>query len=127
MKQMIEDLKKSKETKRQINAEIASLYGDPIDVNKEEEVEGGDVVARNVSQLVGKCAKGKGVQTTSGKKGLEIQNYFAPGATPRAQPSIKSALASKAMIDKAKMAWLKCWFDSNISFNAVNFVYINLL
>ena len=42
---MIEDLKKSKETKRKINAEIASPYGDPIDVDEEEEVEGGDVVA----------------------------------------------------------------------------------
>jgi hypothetical protein len=85
-------------------------------------VEGGDV-ARSVSQSVGKRAKGKGVQTTSGKKGPEIQNYFAPRATPRAQPSIKSALASKAMIDKAKMAWSKWWFDSNISFNVANSVY----
>ena len=58
---MIEDLKKSKETKRKINAEIASLYGDPIDVDEEEEVEGGDVVARSVSQSVGKRDKGKGV------------------------------------------------------------------
>ena len=100
---MIEDLKKSKETKRKINAEIASLYGDSIDVDEEEEVEGGDVVARSVSQSLGKRAKGKGVQTTSGKKGPEIQNYFAPRATPGAQPSIKSALASKVMVDKAKM------------------------
>ena len=89
MKQLIENLKKSKETKGKINAEIASPYGDPI-----------DVVARSVSQSVGKRAKEKGVQTTSGK----IQNYFATRATPEAQPSIKSALASKAMVDKAKMA-----------------------
>ena len=45
---MIEDLKKSQETKRKINAEIASPYGDPIDVDEEKEVEGGDVVARSV-------------------------------------------------------------------------------
>jgi hypothetical protein len=32
-------------------------------------------------------------------------------------------LASKAIVDKTKMAWLKWWFDSNISFNAVNSVY----
>ena len=124
MKQLIEDLNKSKQTKRKINAEIASPYGDPIDVDEEEEEEeGGDVVARSVSQSVGKHAKGKGVQTTSGKKGLGIQNYFAPRATLEAQPSIKSALASKAMVDKAKMAWLKWWFDSNISFNAANSMY----
>jgi hypothetical protein len=123
MKQLIEDLNKSKQTKRKINAEIASPYGDPIDVDEEEEEEGGDVVARSVSQSVGKRAKGKGVQTTSGKKGPGIQNYFAPRATPGAQPSIKSALASKAMVDKAKMAWSKWWFDSNISFNAANSVY----
>uniref|UniRef100_A0A2N9ILE4 BED-type domain-containing protein n=1 Tax=Fagus sylvatica TaxID=28930 RepID=A0A2N9ILE4_FAGSY len=41
MKQLIEDLKKSKEKKRKINAEIASAYGDPIDVDEEEEVEVG--------------------------------------------------------------------------------------
>jgi hypothetical protein len=61
MKQLIEDLKKSKETKKKINVEIVSPYGDPIDVDEEEEVEGGDVVARSVSQSVGKRAKGKGV------------------------------------------------------------------
>uniref|UniRef100_A0A2N9IKD5 BED-type domain-containing protein n=1 Tax=Fagus sylvatica TaxID=28930 RepID=A0A2N9IKD5_FAGSY len=123
MKQLVEDLNKSKQTKRKINAEIARPYGDPIDIDEEEEEEGGDVVARSVSQSVGKRDKGKGVQSTSGKKGSGIQNYFAPRTTPGAQPSIKSALASKAMVDKAKMAWSKWWFDSNISFNAANSVY----
>jgi hypothetical protein len=61
MKQLIEDLNKSKQTKRKINAKIASPYGDPIDVDEEEKEEGGDVVARSVSQSVGKRAKGKGV------------------------------------------------------------------
>ena len=123
MKQLLEDLNKSKQTKRKINAEIARPYGDPIDIDEEEEEEGGDVVARSVSQSVSKRDKGKGVQSTSGKKGSGIQNYFAPRTTPGAQPSIKSALASKAMVDKAKMAWSKWWFDSNISFNAANSVY----
>uniref|UniRef100_A0A2N9ITI2 BED-type domain-containing protein n=1 Tax=Fagus sylvatica TaxID=28930 RepID=A0A2N9ITI2_FAGSY len=123
MKQLVEDLNKSKQTKRKINAEIARPYGDPIDIDEEEEEEGGDVVARSVSQSVGKRDKGKGVQSTSGKKGSGIQNYFAPRTTPGAQPSIKSALSSKAMVDKAKMAWSKWWFDSNISFNAANSVY----
>ena len=59
MKQLIEDLNKSKQTKRKINAEIESPCGDPIDVDEEEEEEGGDVVARSVSQSVGKRAKGK--------------------------------------------------------------------
>jgi hypothetical protein len=123
MKQLVEDLNKSKQTKRKINAEIARPYGDPIDIDEEEEEEGGDVVARSVSQSVGKRDKGKSVQSTSGKKGSGIQNYFAPRTTPGAQPSIKSSLASKAMVDKAKMAWSKWWFDSNISFNAANSVY----
>ena len=73
-------------------------------------MEGGDVVTRSVSQSVGKRAKGKGVQITSGKKSPEIQNYFTPRATPGAQPPIKSTLASKAIVDKAKMAWSKWWF-----------------
>uniref|UniRef100_A0A2N9EDY6 BED-type domain-containing protein n=1 Tax=Fagus sylvatica TaxID=28930 RepID=A0A2N9EDY6_FAGSY len=82
MKQLIEDLNKSKQTKRKINADIVSPYGDPIDIDEEEGEEGGDVVARSVSQSASKRAKGKGVQTTSGKKGPGIQNYFAPRATP---------------------------------------------
>jgi hypothetical protein len=89
MKQMIEDLKKSKETKRKINVEIGNPYGDPIDVDEEEEEEGGDVVAKSVSQSLSKRARGKDVQTMSGKKVLEIQNYFAPRTTHRAQLSIK--------------------------------------
>ncbi len=32
-------------------------------------------------------------------------------------------MASKAMVDKTKMARVKWWFDSNISFNVANFVY----
>ena len=36
MKQMIEDLKKSKETKKRIQSEIRNPYGDPFDVDEEE-------------------------------------------------------------------------------------------
>ena len=89
MKRMIEDLKKSKETKRKINVEIGNSYGDPIDVDEEEKEEGGDVVTKSVSQSLSKRARGKDVQTMSGKKVLEIQNYFAPRTTHGVQLSIK--------------------------------------
>ena len=36
---MIEDLKKSKETKKRIRSEIGNPYGDPFDVDEEEEEE----------------------------------------------------------------------------------------
>ena len=36
MKQMIEDLKKSKETKKRIQSEIRNPYGDPFYVDEEE-------------------------------------------------------------------------------------------
>ena len=46
-----------------------------------------------------------------GKK--KIKSYFAPRTTPGAQPSIRSALATKAMIDNAKMNVARWWYHSN--------------
>ena len=38
--QMIEDLKKSKETKKRIRSEIGNPHGDPFDADDDEEEEG---------------------------------------------------------------------------------------
>ncbi|XP_050290078.1 uncharacterized protein LOC126728268 [Quercus robur] len=51
-----------------------------------------------------------------GKK--KIKSYFAPRTTPGAQPSIRSALATKAMIDNAKMNVARWWYRSNVPFYA---------
>uniref|UniRef100_A0A7N2N0K5 BED-type domain-containing protein n=1 Tax=Quercus lobata TaxID=97700 RepID=A0A7N2N0K5_QUELO len=99
MKQMIEDLKKSKQTKKRIQLEI----GNPYDVDEEEEEDDEvRVVEKSPPQTLGKRkSRGKDVDNDMsqirGKK--KIKNYFAPKTTPGAQPSIRSALATKAMID----------------------------
>ncbi|RWR93355.1 hypothetical protein CKAN_02260300 [Cinnamomum micranthum f. kanehirae] len=49
-----------------------------------------------------------------------MSNYFAPRTTSRAQPSIKSAMATKEHRDAVDMAVGRWWFDANIPFNAAN-------
>ena len=117
MKQMIEDLKKSKQTKKRIQLEI----GNPYDIDEEEEEEEVRVVEKSPPQTLGKRkSRGKDVDNDMsqirGKK--KIKSYFAPRTTPGAQPSIRSALATKAMIDNAKMSVARWWYHSNVPFYA---------
>jgi len=117
MKQMIEDLKKSKQTKKRIQLEI----GNPYDIDEEEEEEEVRVVEKSPPQTLGKRkSRGKDVDNDTsqirGKK--KIKSYFAPRTTLGAQPSIRSALATKAMIDNAKMNVARWWYHSNVPFYA---------
>uniref|UniRef100_A0A7N2MM08 BED-type domain-containing protein n=1 Tax=Quercus lobata TaxID=97700 RepID=A0A7N2MM08_QUELO len=121
MKQMIEDLKKSKQTKKRIQLEI----GNPYDIDEEDDEEEEDdevrIVEKSPPQTLGKRkSRGKDVDNDvsqiRGKK--KIKSYFAPRTTPGAQPSIRSALATKAMIDNAKMSVARWWYHSNVPFYA---------
>ncbi|XP_075665771.1 uncharacterized protein LOC142635513 [Castanea sativa] len=131
MKQMIEELKKSKETKKRIQSEIGNPYGDPFDVDEEEEEEDKvRVVEKSHPQTLGKRkSRGKDVDIdmgqTRGKK--KIKSYFAPRTTPGAQPSIRSALATKAMIDNAKINVARWWYHSNVPFYASQSPYYQLM
>ncbi|XP_075668925.1 uncharacterized protein LOC142638744 [Castanea sativa] len=123
MKQMIEDLKKSKETKKRIQSKIGNPYGDPFDVDEEEGEEEDEVgvVEKSPLQTLGKQKfKGKDVDTDMGQiRGKKkIKSYFAPRTTPGAQPSIRSALATKVMIDNAKMNVARWWYHYNVPFYA---------
>ncbi|XP_075654755.1 uncharacterized protein LOC142624914 [Castanea sativa] len=122
MKQMIEELKKSKETKKRIQSEIGNPYGDPFDVDEEEEEEDEvRVVEKSPPQTLGKRkSRGKDVDIDMGQiRGKKkIKSYFAPRTTPGAQSSIRSALATKAMIDNAKMNVARWWYHSNVPFYA---------
>ncbi|XP_075658935.1 uncharacterized protein LOC142628782 [Castanea sativa] len=122
MKQMIEELKKSKETKKRIQSEIGNPYGDPFDVDEEEEEEDEvRVVEKSPPQTLGKRkSRGKDVDIDMSQIRVKkkIKSYFAPRTTPGAQPSIRSALATKAMIDNAKMNVARWWYHSNVPFYA---------
>ena len=134
MKQMIEDLKKSKQTKKRIQSEIGNPYGDPFDVDEEEEEEEEDRVVekteKSLPQTLGKRkSRGKDVDTDMGQiRGKKkIKSYFAPRTTPGAQPTIRSALATKAMIDNAKMNVARWWYHSNVHFYASQSPYYQLM
>ena len=56
-----------------------------------------------------------------------MQNFFAPKTNPRSLPSIRSALATKKRIHHAHLCVARWWFDANISFNAANSNYYQVM
>ncbi|KAL4614141.1 hypothetical protein ACB092_07G032600 [Castanea dentata] len=52
-----------------------------------------------------------------------IKSFFVPRTIPGSQPSIKSSLASKQMVEKAKMNFARWWYYANIPFHAARSVY----
>ena len=119
---MIENLKKSKQTKRRIQSEIRNPYDfDEEEEEEEKEDEEVRVVVKSPPQRLGKRKSwGKDVDTDMGQiRGKKkIKSYFAPRTTPGAQPSIRSSLATKAMIDNAKMNVARWWHHYNVPFYA---------
>ncbi|XLT09289.1 hypothetical protein HN51_055082 [Arachis hypogaea] len=66
------------------------------------------------------------VPTTTGDKGnrravvaTQIGSYFKERTTPRSQPTLKSVLASKEIVHKAKLGLAKWIVDARIPFNAI--------
>ena len=110
MKELLNEMKKSKEKKRKIISEIGGHHEDLTsdDIN--------DIDEGQYSQL--SKGKGKVKESGSGKSVGGINRFFAPRTTPGAQPSIKSSMCSKEMIVKAKMAVARWWYDANLPFNA---------
>ncbi|KAL7214779.1 hypothetical protein ACSBR1_027044 [Camellia fascicularis] len=51
------------------------------------------------------------------KKMKKSSNFFTPRTTPGAQPSIRSAMASKEMVEQARMTVAQWWCDANVPFN----------
>ena len=125
MKQLIEDLKKSKQKKRRMNKEIAN----PYDVEEEEEEddhhhdEGNNDNERWGSKIHSLVSN----YNTKGKEKVgeksNIKSYFAPRTKPSSQPSIRSSLASKQMVEKARMNFARWRYHANIPFHAVHSVY----
>ncbi|XP_035540211.1 uncharacterized protein LOC118344202 [Juglans regia] len=110
MKELLNEMKKSKEKRRRIRSEI----GGDIDLTSD------DIDDRNSMEEQSQLSKGKGKSKESGtgESVGGLSRFFAPRTTPGAQPSIKSSMCSNEMIVKAKMAVARCWYDANLPFNA---------
>ncbi|RYQ89179.1 hypothetical protein Ahy_B09g095962 isoform B [Arachis hypogaea] len=70
------------------------------------------------------------VPTTTGDKGkrravvaTQIGSYFKERTTPGSQPTLRSVLASKEIVHKAKLGLAKWIVDARISFNAIQSPY----
>ncbi|KAG6647489.1 hypothetical protein CIPAW_07G082500 [Carya illinoinensis] len=119
MKELVNEMKKNKEKKRKLSVEIGC--GSPIDLTYDDvdvgddEYEGGSQGPVHDSNGKG---KGKGKEKVGGKSTGPFSRFVAPRTSPGSQPSIKSAMCSKEMIDKAKMAIANWWYDANLPFNA---------
>ena len=76
-------------------------------------------VQRVIHQLV--------IITPNGKKNLEksqtLNPFLLQETTPGSQPSIRSSLASRQMVEKARMNFARWWYHTNIPFHAAHFVY----
>ncbi|KAL4396541.1 hypothetical protein AHAS_Ahas01G0102200 [Arachis hypogaea] len=58
-----------------------------------------------------------------GKQVKRLQCYFPSATTPGAQPTIKSILQSKEIVEKCDIAIAKWMMDASVPFNAVNSAY----
>ena len=57
------------------------------------------------------------------KNTSRIGNYFMPRTTPGAQPSLKSVLQSKELVEKCDLTIARWFIDSSVPFNAANSAY----
>ncbi|KAL4372740.1 hypothetical protein AHAS_Ahas05G0012000 [Arachis hypogaea] len=114
--QNIEDLRTKK---RKTQEEYAESYGACDDVEREfDEIERNEMRQQQASRIPAPSSrKGDGKQV----KGL--QSFFPPAATPGAQPSIKSVLQSKEIVEKCDIAIARWMMDASVPFNAVNSAY----
>ncbi|KAK2985205.1 hypothetical protein RJ640_010494, partial [Escallonia rubra] len=96
MKQLLEGYQKAKARKEKLNVNIG--YGDCIDVDDDSE----DIALS--ADSVGNAGKKKGKEVAVASKRKKVSSFFAPRTTPGSQPSIKSAMATKEMVDNAKLA-----------------------
>ncbi|XP_072064244.1 uncharacterized protein [Arachis hypogaea] len=62
-----------------------------------------------------------------GKQVKGLQSYFPSATTPGAQPTIKSVLQSKEIVEKCDIAIAKWMMDASVPFNAVNSAYYQLM
>ncbi|KAH1265150.1 hypothetical protein GmHk_01G000908 [Glycine max] len=62
-------------------------------------------------------------KSQKGKNTPYVDDYFMPRTTPGAQPSLKSVLQNKQIVEKCDKAIAKWMIDASMPFNAVNSTY----
>ncbi|XP_075663029.1 uncharacterized protein LOC142632529 [Castanea sativa] len=123
MKRLLEDLRKVKRKKRRISKQIANPYDLEEDDDHHHHDEGNNDNERGGSKSHSSVSN----YNTKGKEKVgersNIKSFFTPRTTPGFQPSIKSSLALKQMVEKARMNFASWWYHVNIPFLASRFVY----
>ncbi|XP_075658858.1 uncharacterized protein LOC142628698 [Castanea sativa] len=123
MKQLLEDLKKSKKKKRRISKQIAN----PYDLEEEDDDDDHDEGNNDNGRGGSKSHSSVSNYNTKGKEKVgersNIKSFFAPRTIPGSQSSIKSSLASKQMVEKARMNFARWWYHANIPFHVARSVY----
>ena len=107
-----------------MNKEIAN----PYHVEEEEENDHHHDESKNVNERGGsKSHSSVSNYNTKGKEKVgeksNIKSFFAPRTKPGSQPSTRSSLASKQMVEKARMNFTRWWYHANIPFHATCSVY----
>jgi len=62
-------------------------------------------------------------KSQKGKNTIHVDDYFMPRTTPKAQPSLKSVLQNKKIVEKCDKAIAKWMIDAIVPFNAINSTY----
>ncbi|XP_020972805.1 uncharacterized protein LOC110269357 [Arachis ipaensis] len=115
--QFHESIEELRSKKRKTQEQYAESYNACDDVEREF-----DEIERNEMQQQQKSR----VPTPNSRKGKQVkglQSYFPPTTTPGAQPTIKSVLQSKKIVEKCDIAIAKWMVDASVPFNAVNSAY----
>ena len=115
MKQLIEDLKMNKEITNPYDVEEEEDDHHHDEGNNDNE-RGGSKSHSSVSNYNTKRKEKVGEKSN-------IKSFFAPRTTLGSQPSIRSSLASRQMVEKARMNFARWWYHTNIPFHAAHFVY----
>ena len=108
-----------------MNKEIAN----PYDVEEEEEEddhhhdEGNNDNERGGSKSHSSVSNYNTKRKEKVGEKSNIKSFFAPRTTPGSQPSIRSSLALKQMVEKARMNFVRWWYHANIPFHAARSMY----
>jgi len=111
MKQLLRQIEKNK--KRKVQQEQS---------NKSDTFEMDEDPMGIVKELRG-TPKPISSKSQKGKNTPYVDDYFIPITTPGAQPSLKSVLQNKQIIEKCDKAIAKWMIDAPVSINAVNSTY----
>ncbi|KAL2668018.1 hypothetical protein AAZX31_01G125500 [Glycine max] len=111
MKQLLEQIEKSK--KRKVQQEQS---------NESNTFEMDENPVRIIEELRG-TPKPISSKSQKGKNTPYVDDYFMPRTIPEAQPSLKSVLHNKQIIEKCDKAIAKWMIDALVSFNAINLAY----